>query len=78
MSPIAVGPGEPLEAGRGPGERLLAGHQRGAAQHARGPEELLGGGTIGPADERLEAIEALARLEGEEVGGGEGVGHGVP
>ena len=78
MPPVAVGAGEPLEARRGPRERLLAGHQRGAAQHARGPEELVGGRTIGPADERLEAIEALARLEGEEVGGGEGIGHGVP
>ncbi len=78
MPPVAIGPGEPLEPRRGPRERLLAGHQRGPPQHARGPKELVGRGTVGPADERLEAIEALARLEGEEVGGGEGIGHGVP
>ncbi len=78
MAPVAIGAGEALEAGGGPRERLLAGHEGGAAQHARGPEEFVGGGAVGPADERLEAIETLARLEGEEVGGGERIGHGVP
>ena len=53
-----------------------AGHEGGAAQHARGPEELVGRRPVGPADEGLEAIEAFAGLEGEEVGGGEGIGHG--
>ena len=78
MPSVAIGSGEPLEAPRGSGEWLLAGHQRGAPQHARGPKELVGRRTVGSADERLEAIEALACLEGEEVGGGEGIGHGVP
>ncbi len=74
--PVAVGARHAFESGGGPGDRLLARHEGRAAQHARGPEELLGGRAVRARGQGLEPVEALARLEGEEVGGSQGIGHG--
>ena len=76
LAPVAVGAGHSLEPRRRTRDRLLPGHERGAAQHARRAEELVRGRAVGPADERLQAVEAFSRLEGEEVGSGQRIGHG--
>ena len=72
---VAVRPRERLEAGGRPGDRLLAGHERRASQHARGAEEVLGGRPVGTTHDGLEPVEAFPGLEREEIGGGERVGH---
>ena len=67
--PLAIThrPGEPLEAVGGPGDRLLVGHQCGAAEGA-GKAHQLGGrrGLVG-VDQPAEAVDILARLHGEIV-----------
>ena len=73
--PIAHAARECLERGTGLCHRLQVGHQRGAAQQANLAHELLARHALGARQERLEAIQAFARLEGEEIGCAERLAH---
>ena len=57
--------------------RLQVGHQRRPAQQAYLPHELLAGHAFGARQQRLEAVQAFPRLEGEEIGCAERVAHGA-
>ena len=71
---LAHGPRERLEPGRRTRDRLMARHQRAAAQRPGQPHELVGGGG-GPfrrLELGVEALQVLARLQDEEIRHAEG------
>src|SRR5439155_8711557 len=62
-----------LDARRRLGDRLLVRHQGAAAQRPRQPHELVGPGRLALLEQRVQPLEILPRLEGEEVGHAEGL-----
>src|SRR5712692_4936750 len=77
---LAHGPRQRLEPRGGTRDRRLIGHERTAAQRAREAHQLVGAGTVALGEQRVEALEILPRLEGEEVRHAErlgGFGHGA-
>ena len=72
---VAVGARQRFEPRGRAGDRLLAGHECGAAEHASRAEEVIGGRAVRPADDGVEPVETFPGLEREEIGGGERVGH---
>ena len=74
--PVANPARERLECGAGLRHRLEVRHERRAAQQANLAHELLARHAFGACQQRLEAVQAFARLEGEEIGCAERLAHG--
>ena len=72
---LALRSAHSLEAGCRSCDRKLPGHQGGAAKDANGPQQVVGRRRRLSRHHRLQAVERLACLEGEEVGARERIIH---